>query len=212
MIVQDVSPGLLPGDRLETDVSVADGAALTVLGQGATRIYPSEHGIAAASRMTLRVRGTGTLWWLPGPLIPFRDARFEARTHVLLDNASRFASMEVITPGRTAMGECNAYQRLDLRLRIDVGGRARLIERALLDPRERPTAIAGSQGAFTCSGTLIMIGYSAPSALDSPGDGLWLGADGGVELMVVRGLARAAEPLRKALLDLLHCAAKEIGR
>lgn len=210
VILQDVSPGLLPGDSLQADVLVGDEAALVVSGQGATRIYPSESGEAAQSRTSLVVSGAGTLWWLPGPLIPFREARYESRVAVRLDAASRFAFMEIITPGRVAMGEFHAYQRLDLRVRIDVARHAKLIERSVLDPRERPVATAGRHGAFVCSGTLIMVGYPVPDCAEPRGADVWLGADGDQNLAIVRGLSRAAEPLREALRDILERASRAI--
>lgn len=209
VILQDVSPGILPGDALHADVLVSDGAALAVSGQGATRIYPSVSGRVAASRLTLSVSGAGTLWWLPGPLIPFRAARYESRVEVQLDASSRFALLEIVTPGRVAMGERNVYERLVLRLRIEVAGRPRLIERSVLDPRERPVTMMGSQGEFPCSGTLIMVGYAAPICAHAHRDDLWLGAGGDHDLVVVRGLGRAAAPLRDALLQLLQDASRQ---
>jgi urease accessory protein len=206
VILQEVSPGHLPGDRLTAEVQVADGGALVVTGQGATRLYPSTNGGVAEARTSLTVRG-GTLWWLPGPLIPFRDACYEARTNVGLAEGSRFAHLEVITPGRSAMGERFAYQRLDLRLRINVDGRPRFVERTLLDPRERPLTAIGRQGEFPCAGSLVMMGYPVPSMPDYPSDDIWLGADGSPSLAIVRGLARSAEALREALLGMLRAVA-----
>jgi urease accessory protein len=206
VILQEVGPGIMPGDRLAAEVRVADGAALTVLGQGATRLYPSTNDLSGEMRTSLTVHGRGTLWWLPGPLIPFQDARYAARTEVTLDEESRFAYLEVITPGRTAMGERFAYRQLDLRLRIEVGGKPRLIERAILDPLLRPLALAGSQGAFTCAGTLVTVGYPVPPALDC-GEGVWFGADGDAHLTIVRGVAQAVDPLRAALVGRLQAMA-----
>ena len=204
VLLQDVSPGIFPGDRLEIDVAVKEGAALIVSGQGATRVYPSPACITSEVSTRLRVERGGILWWLPGELIPFRDAIYSARTEVVLAEASRFALIEVVTPGRLSMGERDAYRRLDLRLRIDVAGKPRLIERALLDPHEEPLSMVGRQGSFACSGFLVAVGYSVPSMPDRCANGVWLGADGDYDLVVARGLAHAAAPLRETLLQLLQ--------
>ncbi len=203
IILQDVTPGLFPGDRLHVDVEIAAGASLVVQGQGATKVYPAQAGSGAESTISLTVADAATLWWLPGGLIPFRDARLSTRTHVALAGTARFAHLDVITPGRVAMGERFAYERLDARLRVDVDGRARLIERATLEPRARPPIVTGIQGSYSCSGTLVLVGYPCPTDLERFGKDVWLGAGGGPELVIVRGLAHAADPLRDALLTLL---------
>jgi urease accessory protein len=204
MILQDVTPGLFPGDRLEIDVLIDDDAALTVCSQGATRVYPSPTGIASELRTSLTVGRGGTLWWLPGAVIPFRDARYVAQTTVTVAAGARFALMEVVTPGRVAMGERDRYGRLDLRLRIESGGAPLLIERAMLDPLDRPPEMAGRRGRFACFGSLITIGYQLPAIDDDDSQDLWLGADGGCDLAVVRGLATSVAPLQSALRAVLQ--------
>ena len=212
LILQDVSPGIFPGDRLQIRVAVDDGAALTVSAQGATKVYPSPSGILSEIQTSLSVSRGATLWWLPGALIPFRDARYLARTTVTVADESRFALLEVITPGRLAMGERDLYGQLDLRLHIETGGRPLLIERAVLDPLARPPEMVGRRGQFACSGSLITIGYPLPSIDDCATQNVWLGADGGCDLAVVRGLSRAAAPLQSALRAVLHRADAELER
>jgi urease accessory protein len=204
LILQDVTPGVFPGDLLEIDVKVDDGAALTVCSQGATKVYSSPTGIASELRTSISVGRGGTLWWLPGALIPFRDARYLARTTVTVAAGARFALIEVVTPGRLAMGERDRYGQLDLRLRIETCGAPLLIERAVLDPLVRPLEMAGRRGQFACSGSLITIGYPLPSIDDLAVQNVSLGADGGGDLGVVRGLSWAAAPLQSALRAVLY--------
>lgn len=204
VLLQDVSPGVFPGDRLAIDVTVREGAALTVAGQGATRIYPSPQGIASEVTTSLRVGQGGTLWWLPGEMIPFRDACYAARTEVELAAGARFAFLEIVTPGRVAMGERDRYQRLDLRFRLSVDGKARVIERAVLAPQQGSLALIGSHGEYGYAGLLIAVGYPVPTAVESETDEMWIAADGERDLVIVRGLAHAAAPLREALLALLE--------
>jgi urease accessory protein len=203
VIVQDVSPGIFPGDRLEIDVTVNEGAALTVSGQSATKIYAATRGVSSEVSTVLRVGHGATLWWLPGDIIPFRDAIYTSRTNVVLDDGARFALLEIITPGRVAMGEREAYQRLDLRLRIDVGGKPVLMDRSVLDPKERPLSSIGSHGDFACSGLLAAVGYPVPPDPEDCANKVWIGVDGDRDIVVARGLAQAAAPLREALRSLL---------
>lgn len=203
VIVQDVSPGIFPGDRLETDVTVHEGAALIVSGQSATKIYASTQGVSSEVSTVLGVDRGATLWWLPGDIIPFRDAIYSARTRVVLEKGARFALLEIVTPGRLAMGERDAYHRLDMRLRIDVAGKLVLIERSVLDPRDQPLSSIGSHGHFACSGLLVAVGYPVPPDEVRCANEVWIGADGDRDLVVARGLAQAAAPLREELRSVL---------
>ena len=157
--VQQAGPGLFPGETLRTEVAVEEGASLTVRGQGATKVYPSPGGAAAVSDTALRVAAGGSLVWLPGELIPFRGAVLKQATAVELAPGARLVLVELLTPGRVAMGERDAYVRLDLRLRIAVAGRPVLIERALLEPASRPPSVAGRHGGFGCAAALYLAGF-----------------------------------------------------
>ena len=201
VILQGVAPGLFPGDRLETEIVLEAGASLTVSAQGATKLYPSRDGACAKSQTTLRVEAGGALWWLPGDLIPFADARYRSSTAAYLAAGAKLALLEIITPGRLAMGEQNAYDQLDLCLRVDVAGKPRLVERAVLEPRNRPHRLLGT---FSCTGTLILIGYGKPILPDGASRDLWLGADGDAQRALVRGVGSSAAALRAALMGALQ--------
>lgn len=204
LIVQSVGPGVFPEETLAATITVEHGAAVAILGQGATKIYPAGNGGIATAITELTVRDGGMLWWLPGELIPFRHARYVARTRAMLERGARFVLWDIITPGRTAMGESHAYTRLDLRFKVEVGGRAVLVERAVLDPVERPVDLVGSHARFACAGSLILFGYSWETSLGCCSADVWLGADSREGLTIVRGLAHAAQPLRDVFLSLLR--------
>jgi urease accessory protein len=204
LIVQSVGPGVFPGETLESTVKVGSSAELAIVGQGATKIYPSPSGTPATSLTVLGVCDGGALWWLPGELIPFQSARYEARTRVTLEQGARLALWEIITPGRMAMGENHVYSRLDLRLRLEVAGKVTLIERAILDPAEHPANRLGAQGRFPCAGSLVLFGYALTADLGCFSADVWLGADTRDGLTVVRGLAHAAMPLRDAFFSILR--------
>lgn len=161
MMIQQVGPGLFPGDRLRVDVLVEAGADLVVRGQGATKLFPSPSGIPATTVTRLQVGGGGSLCWLPGELIPFRDAVLQQETIVEVAAGGRLALVELLTPGRAAMGEREVYTRLDLRLRISIAGRPVLIERTRLEPALRPLGVLGRHGGLACAGTLYLGGFGA---------------------------------------------------
>ena len=203
MIVQQVGPGLFPGEMLDAEVAVDPGADLVVRGQGATKVYPSPGGAPAVSMTRLRVAAGASLAWLPGELIPFRDSVLRQETVVELEAGSRLALLEILTPGRLAMGERDAYARLDLRLRIAVAGRPVLIERAVLEPGRRPLAAAARHGGFACAGGLYLAGVDAggesPALGQSePGAAVWWGSGTTAHgpVAVVRLLGPTAQAVR----------------
>lgn len=204
VIVQGVGPGVFPGERLHASVVVDPGASLIVRGQGATKVYPSLSDVHCVMTNELAVGDGGTLWWLPGDLLPFADADLEAVTRVDLAAGARFALLEIVTSGRAARGERDAYRRLDLRLRIDRDGLPLLRERALLDPASRPAA----HGGFDCAALLVMVGYSPPdpAALRLEGDG-WAGMDSRGDVTIARAVGNVAHRLREGMMAVIEGAA-----
>src|SRR6185436_8598409 len=91
-------------DRLEADITLGEGAAATVTGQAAEKIYRSR---GAASRVTsrLRIGAGGALAWLPQESILFDGARLERRLAVDLEGDARFVGCESLVLGRIARGE-----------------------------------------------------------------------------------------------------------
>ena len=145
--------------------------------------------------------------WLPGEIIPFRDAVLAQSTLVKLEPGARLALAEVLSPGRLAMGEREAYSRLDLRLRLELADRPILIERAVLDPAKRPPSSVGRSAGLACVGSLCLVGFDDARALgQSEGAApVWWGsgqtADG--HATIVRLLGRTAQAVRRQIEELL---------
>lgn len=204
VIVQQVSPGLLPGDHVLTEIDVKSGARLVVRGQSATKVYPAPNGGEAQARTVLRVAADAALTYLPGELIPFRDAVYRQETEVDLCPGARLALGETLTPGRVAMGERDAYSVLDLRLCLRLNGRPLLIERARLEPAVRPLRVVGRHGSHGCAGSLYLFGVPQ-GVLDDEGGaaGLWWGHGFVDGLTVVRVLGETAQTVNAQVVRLI---------
>ena len=162
VIVQSVGPGLLPGDEIETELSAGPGAFLTARDAAAVKLFSSRAGQEAISQVRLSAAAGATLIFLPGELIPYRRARFRQTTEIEVEPGGRVAFAEIVTPGRTAMGEADVYDRLDLRVRARVGGELVLLDRAVLEPAARPLASLGRHGPYPVSAALYLIGPPWP--------------------------------------------------
>ena len=106
--VLTVTGGIVQGDRLRTEIVARDGAQVHLTTPGSTKIYRSP---AAPSTHRLRIHaGAGThVEYLPGPVIPFRDARFLEEVTLIAHPTATLLYGGILTPGRVAMGESHAY-------------------------------------------------------------------------------------------------------
>ena len=208
VVVQEIGPGLLPGDATEIAIEVGPGARLTVRGQAATRLYPCPPGIGVVAATRLRVAAAGSLVYLPGELIPFRDAELNQRAAVEVEAGGRLALGEIVTPGRLAMGECDAYRTLTSRLDVRVDGRLVLAERTRLDPSRRPLGMPGRRGRWPCLGTLWLVGFGG-AATDlgqsqrGEDDAVWWGSGGDDVVAMVRLAGMTAQGIRDVQQRLL---------
>jgi urease accessory protein len=207
VIIQQVSPGLFPGEEHAIEITVAAGARLVVRGQSATKIYPRAERETNCVRAKYVVESDGELAVLPGELIPFQDADVRQVTDVALAPGARFITSEIITPGRIAMGECNRYRRLDLRLTIRREDRLVLIDRTLIEPKVQDPQRLGVHGAFPCSGSLYLVGFD-DRAIEHPDpqrhDDLWWDAGSVNDLTTVRFLGRRAADIIAKRDDLVQ--------
>ena len=115
--------GLLDGDRQEISVAVHSGAKAHITTQSAAKLYAMPRGGHAEQRITLDVATGGYLEYLPDPLIPYRDAALNQTIIINLEPGAALLTWEVITPGRTAMGEAFRYRRISSRLTVTRRGK-----------------------------------------------------------------------------------------
>ena len=115
--------GLLDGDRQEISVAVHSCAKAHITTQSAAKIYAMPRGGHAEQRIALDVAVGGYLEYLPDPLIPYRDAALNQTIVINLEPGAALLTWEVITPGRTAMGEAFRYRRISSRLTVTRRGK-----------------------------------------------------------------------------------------
>ena len=213
VIVQNVGPGALPGDRLLLDLDVGPGAMLCVRGQGANRVHPSRSGVAAVIENRLRVARGGLLVFLPGELIPYRMARLRQVTTIEVAEGGHLALVETLTRGREAMGERDVYSALDLRVRASYGGRPCLVERARIQPETDALASAGRHGPFAVSASLYLIGerWQLPAERHGGGAVVWA-IDAGEGYLLGRVLGPTTQAVGETMRCLLTMASAGLDR
>ena len=150
--------GLLDGDRQEISVAVHSGAKAHITTQSAAKIYAMPRGGQAEQRINLNVAAGGYLEYLPDPLIPYRDAALNQTIVINLEPGAALLTWEVITPGRTAMGEAFRYRRISSRLTVTRRGK-------------NPPAYREAFDLTPADGSLTELGLLGPADIPHPPNG-----------------------------------------
>ena len=187
LLVQVVNPtaGILSGDKLESAVEVAAGAAMLLTTPSASRVFKMREGEANGTQRFMVETG-GWLEVLPEPLVPHRGSVFHQSTWLNVAEGGSAFYADLLMPGRVAHGEAWGWGRLVLELDVRRGDQRLLHER--FDQTgvglKALAALAGA-GEGACFGNAVVIGpgldaESAPAWRDQlhalQADGVWIGA------------------------------------
>jgi len=117
--------GVLGGDRLEVDVTLAPGAHACLTTPSATKVYraPAE---AARQRVRLSVGAEAVVEWVPDHTIPFAGSAFAQSLEVDLARGARAIVVDAFAAGRVARGEAWRFAELSSALVVRDGGGATL--------------------------------------------------------------------------------------
>lgn len=214
--VLTVTGGIVQGDRLQTEIVARDGAQVHVTTPAATKIYRSP---AAPSTHRLHIHaGAGTyVEYLPGPVIPFRDARFLEEVTLVAHPTATLLYGAILSPGRVAMGEAHAYALYSSRVTAEgEDGALAFLDLTHLTPASISPKRPGLLGSFDVLGTLHLVTAAVPArALSDQLHGLLQGQEemlgGASELPAGRGVTvrivgPRAEPVAAALQAVLTAA------
>jgi urease accessory protein len=177
--VVNATAGILEGDRLESDIAVAAGAALLVTTPSASRVFRMRGG-SAACHQKYQVAAGGWLEVLPEPLVPHRACRYRQTVRIEAEPGGRMLFADLLMPGRVAHGEAWSWDRLCLDTEVVLGGELILRERFEQDgPGLRALAELSGSGPQACFGNALLIADGdarwRPEVAALHGDGVWLG-------------------------------------
>lgn len=206
-VIGNVSGGVVGGDCLDLRLALDEGAALTVTGQAAEKIYRAG-GRLARLRTDIAVADGARLDWLPQGTILFDDVRLRRDTAIDLAPDARLLFGECLIFGRRHMGETLRAGLVDDRLTVRVAGRPVLIDRFRMDD---PAALLADRfGLDGAAATALAVLQAGPSdalleavrewlAMAPAAPGLRQGATRRGPLVLVRWLGPDAAALRRAL-------------
>ena len=131
-MIVNTAGGIAGGDRHDFDITVMDGAALTVTTAAAEKIYRAL-GPEAEIAVKLAAGAGARLTWLPQETILFDRARLRRRIDVELSPGASLVMAEAVVFGRSAMGEAVEQGSFADRWRVRRDGRLVFAENVLLD-------------------------------------------------------------------------------
>jgi urease accessory protein len=156
--LNNVSGGVLAGDRLALDVEVEAGASAQITTTGATRLYRHRAGAADSEQRSRFSVGDGALLeYLPDVVIPYAGCRHAQRTEIRLGRGSTLFWWEVLAPGRLAAGERFAFERLRVQTEVYAGSRPVLREDYLLQPRQKDLAAMARMFEYSHTASLCAV-------------------------------------------------------
>jgi urease accessory protein len=216
--------GFFDGDRIESDVTVGQGASLALSTPSSSRVFRTRSGKDAVCGQKFSVEAGGFLEWIPEAFIPHAGARYVQKTEVNLEPGAGLLFIDWISPGRVARGEIFQYENLRWEFDLRMGGKLLARERYDMSGAglEGITAMleAGHYISIYLAGA--MLGNFPKSEVDALGNadtylGHGLLEGGGV--MVIRALCRdnlaarrLIERLRIILYEAANMRAPSLGR
>jgi urease accessory protein len=163
--LNNVSGGVLAGDRLALDVEVQAGAAAQITTTGATRLYRHRAGSEDSEQCSRFSVGDGALLeYLPDPVIPYAGSRHVQRTEIRLGRGSTLFWWEVLAPGRLAAGERFAFERLRVQAEVYAGSRPVLREDYLLEPKKTNLSAMARMFEYSHTASLCVVQEGRPPA------------------------------------------------
>ena len=108
----------MEGDTQDIDINIGDETKVEVISQSYEKIHRMKNGNATRS-CNISVGKNACLKYNPLPTIPFADSSFHSKTKInLADDTSKLIFNEVITCGRSAMGEKFLFNQYNSYLEI----------------------------------------------------------------------------------------------
>ena len=114
------SPGVLAGDVLEIDISLAKLTALSLNTQAFTRVQAMNEGESAMQTTHISLAENSRLFYLPHPLVLHKDSVFKQQTQIEMGEQSELIYGEIVAIGRVLNGERFAFRQFSSHLKIYV--------------------------------------------------------------------------------------------
>jgi urease accessory protein len=174
VFIQNVSAGILQGDRLRVEIKVDEGARALVTTQAATKVFEM-HKNYASHRMDITVGKNAYCEVMMDPVIPCKGSRLYNEVNMTVDPTGVLIYEEHLTPGRVAHDESWEFDLLYSRLRCSrPNGDLIVADTNVIAPKIDPVSTPGLFGEYSDMAVLIAVaeGHDAAAIADGMHDAM----------------------------------------
>lgn len=151
--------GILKGDRITVDVTLAPDTMARVTTQSATRIQSMDANFASQHH-TFALAENSYFEYLPGPTIPHLHTRFISQTHLVVHPTATALCSEILLPERMYHGDGERFL-YDLYSATINGSRPDgtevFTEKLVIEPWKRSVRDAGMMGRYDVLGNVVVM-------------------------------------------------------
>lgn len=151
VIVMDVSPGLLEGDRYELEWTSGKHSHVMITNQSYMKVHPGLPEGGSSMRQSFALDEYAVVEHMPEPLMLYKDAALQSETYVSLQTGSVWMQADVLCPGRTLRGEKFDYRSLRNDLTVHYGEELIFAQRQRIEPAAQTLGAPGCWEEMTHS-------------------------------------------------------------
>ncbi|MGO4546122.1 urease accessory protein UreD [Paenibacillus sp. 2TAB23] len=151
IIVMDVSPGLLSGDRYDLEWACGESSHVMITNQSYTKVHPSKASEDSSMQQTFKLAENAIVEHMPEPVMLYKDAAFRNDTRVNLSQGAVWLQAEVLCPGRSLRGERFDYRSYRNTISVYYGDELIFFQRQQIEPERHALAAAGCWEELTHS-------------------------------------------------------------
>ncbi len=155
LMIRSSSPGILDNDHYKITINVTPASRLHLQTQSYQRIFKMENG--ARQEMVINLAAKSYFCFIPHPVVPHENSRFNSRTIINMAEGSQLIWGEIITCGRKLSGERFKFTCLHSILEVFIGECLIFKDQLLLYPSTTRLQNIGLFENFTHQANLLIM-------------------------------------------------------
>lgn len=156
--------GYLDGDAYRMNVTLEEGAELTLTTQSATKVYKTPR-TYAYQETNFHLKKDSYLEYLPDALIAYQDAKYIQKNVVYMEKGATLLYSDILTPGWSPEGKKFSYEQLRLKTEIYMDNELAAYDHIKLEPGAQQMGELGFMEGYTHLGSFIVVGDRTDEAL-----------------------------------------------
>ncbi len=158
IMIMQASAGILDGDSLNVKFDIGSGSHTAITGQSYTKLFKMDR-YGAVQHTKINVGENSTFYYLPCPVIPFGGSNFKCVNEINLAHGSKFMFWDVVSCGRTGMGESFQFDKYHAHTLVSVDGKIVFADNTRLVPKETRLDDIGFFEGYSHMGTAYFYGF-----------------------------------------------------